>query len=114
MPARRPPAIVREMQSTFTGPTGMAIASPANTPRRSRSSCFIDLSIMKDVHRLLALLLALPLLAADQFLFTSFRRNGETGVFFATSADGRRWTPLKNDEPWLKPEHAGMLMRDPW
>src|SRR5262249_9650795 len=114
IPAMRPPVIVREMQRTLTGPTGMAIASPASTPRRSRSSCFIDPSIMKDVHRLLALFLVLPLAAADQYLFTSFRRNGETGVFFAASADGRQWTPLKGDQPWLKPEHPGMLMRDPW
>src|SRR5512133_2840125 len=115
MPARRPLAIGREMQRTFTGPTGIAIASPAKTPRRSRSSCFIDPSIMNYVARILfAILLAIPLAAADQYLFTSFRRNGETGVFFATSADGRQWSPLKDNQPWLKPEQPGMLMRDPW
>jgi hypothetical protein len=70
---------------------------------------------MKDVARLLlAVLLALPLVAADEYLFTSFRRNGETGVFFAISADGRQWTPVKGDQPSVKPEHSGMLMRDPW
>jgi hypothetical protein len=70
---------------------------------------------MKDVpRRLLAFLVAMPLFGADQFLFTSFRRNGETGVFFAISEDGRKWNPLKDNQPWIKPEHPGMLMRDPW
>ncbi len=67
---------------------------------------------------LLALLLALPLshslFAADEYLFTSFRRNGETGVFFALSPDGRHFTPLNHNQPWLTPEEPGMLMRDPW
>ena len=52
--------------------------------------------------------------AADRYLFTSFRGNGETGVFFAMSADGKTWTPLNNNKPWIKPQLPGMLMRDPW
>ncbi len=60
------------------------------------------------------LLLAVPLLGADWFLFTSFRKNGQTGVYFALSRDGRTWTPLNRNEAWIKPEHAGMLMRDPF
>jgi hypothetical protein len=65
--------------------------------------------------RLLTLLLAVaPLFAADSFLFTSFRSNGETGVFGALSADGKSWTPLNNDQPKIKPQHPDMLMRDPW
>jgi hypothetical protein len=63
---------------------------------------------------LLLALLALPLLAADAYLFTSFRKNGETGVFFALSRDGRQWTPLNNNQPWLQPQRDGMLMRDPF
>ncbi len=63
---------------------------------------------------LLAVSIALPLFSADSYLFTSFRRNGETGVFFALSNDGRKWTPLNHNDPWIKPEEAGMLMRDPW
>jgi hypothetical protein len=62
---------------------------------------------------LLALVFAAPLLG-DSYLFTSFRRNGETGVFFALSHDGRQWTPLNGNQPWLKPGEPGMLMRDPW
>ncbi len=53
-------------------------------------------------------------LAADQYLFTSFRANGETGVFLALSSGGRKFTPLNNNKPWIKPELPGMLMRDPW
>lgn len=70
---------------------------------------------MKDVpRRLLIFLFVIPLFAADHYLFTSFRRNGETGVFLAHSADGRQWTPLNDSQPWVKPEQPGMLMRDPW
>ena len=63
---------------------------------------------------LLLLLAATSCLACDWYLFTSFRRNGETGVYFAVSEDGRRWTPLKSNQPWITPQHAGMLMRDPF
>jgi hypothetical protein len=63
---------------------------------------------------LLALLLVPAAFASDWFLFTSFRKNGETGVYFALSQDGRRWTPLKSNQPWIAPEHEGMLMRDPF
>ena len=49
------------------------------------------------MRRTLALLVlaasALP--AADWYLFSSFRKNGETGVFLALSPDGRTWTPLR-------------------
>jgi hypothetical protein len=60
------------------------------------------------------LLLSLPLLGGDWYLFTSFRRNGETGVFFALSQDGKTWSPLNGNKPWLAPDVPGMLMRDPW
>ncbi len=63
---------------------------------------------------IVALLLAMPLFAGDWFLFTSFRKNGETGVYLALSQDGRQWTPLNGNQPWVKPEHQGMLMRDPF
>jgi hypothetical protein len=59
------------------------------------------------------LVLALPLLAADRYLFTSFRSNGETGVFCARSEDSRKWTPPNANRPVISPQHAGMLMRDP-
>ena len=52
--------------------------------------------------------------AEDWFLFTSFRKNGETGVYAALSNDGKKWSPLNGNEPWIKPQHAGMLMRDPF
>lgn len=65
--------------------------------------------------RLLALTLAaLPAFAAEWWLFTSFRKNGETGVYLALSRDGRRWEALNNNQPWIRPAHDGMLMRDPY
>jgi sucrose-6-phosphate hydrolase SacC (GH32 family) len=53
-------------------------------------------------------------LAAQPFLFTSFRGNGESGVYFALSEDGYRWAPLNGGEPVIRPQFAGMLMRDPF
>ncbi len=52
--------------------------------------------------------------AADPLLFTSFRGNGETGVYFALSDDGYRWTAVRGDRPVVEPKIAGMLMRDPF
>jgi hypothetical protein len=63
---------------------------------------------------LLVILSIVPASAADSYLFTSFRGNGETGVFLALSPDGKAWTPINNSQPWLKPTEPGMLMRDPW
>jgi hypothetical protein len=63
---------------------------------------------------LLAVLLSMPLAAGDWFLFTSFRGNGETGVYFALSRDGRRWTPANGNRPMIAPARKGMLMRDPF
>jgi hypothetical protein len=60
------------------------------------------------------LLAASALPAADWYLFSSFRKNGETGVFLALSPDGRTFTPLNGNQPWLPPEKPGELMRDPW
>ncbi len=62
----------------------------------------------------LLVLLSLPLFAADQYLFTSFRNNGETGVYLALSSDGKQWRTLNGDKPWVLPQVPGMLMRDPW
>jgi hypothetical protein len=60
------------------------------------------------------LLVALPLFGADRYLFTSFRGNGETGVYFALSDDGLKWTPANGNRAVIVPEHTGMLMRDPF
>jgi hypothetical protein len=61
-----------------------------------------------------ALLLAPSLFAGDWYLMTSFRSNGETGVFLALSPDGKQWTTLNGDKPWITIQQPGMLMRDPW
>lgn len=55
-----------------------------------------------------------PLLQGAHYLFTSFRGNGETGVFLAESKDGLSWVPANNNRPILRPSVPGMLMRDPW
>lgn len=64
--------------------------------------------------QLLGILTLGSLGAADCYLFTSFRGNGESGVYLATSCEGYRWEALNNNQPWLKPQHKGMLMRDPF
>jgi predicted GH43/DUF377 family glycosyl hydrolase len=48
------------------------------------------------------------------YLFSYFKGNGEDGLHLAWSADGLKWTALKNDSSFLKPT-AGKdkLMRDP-
>lgn len=53
-------------------------------------------------------------MAAEQYLFVSFRDNGQAGVYFALSEDGYVWTPLKDNRPVVTPQHSGMLMRDPF
>lgn len=85
---------------------------------------------MRFVGPVLALLLSAPVLTLGQaqsdaksdsavksgevYLFTSFRDNGDSGLFLALSTDGRRWSPLNHDKPVLKPEiGANKLMRDP-
>ena len=50
----------------------------------------------------------------DVFLFSCFKGNGEDGLHLAWSADGLKWTPLKNDTSFLKPTVGNdKLMRDP-
>lgn len=47
------------------------------------------------------------------FLFAFFRKNGETGVFLASSNDGMCWQELNGGNPVLIPNVGGMLTRDP-
>lgn len=54
------------------------------------------------------------LLLADAFLFTSFRGNGESGMFYALSTDGYKWEAVNGDKSVLPCEHEGQLMRDPY
>lgn len=46
-------------------------------------------------------------------LFTSFRGNGEDGLYLATSNDGYTWRALNHDRPVLSSKVGGGLMRDP-
>ncbi|MHC4556607.1 MAG: glycoside hydrolase family 43 protein [Planctomycetota bacterium] len=47
------------------------------------------------------------------YLFSYFKDNGQDGLHLAYSHDGLKWTSLKNDQSFLKPQVAGKLMRDP-
>jgi sucrose-6-phosphate hydrolase SacC (GH32 family) len=52
--------------------------------------------------------------AGPVYLFTSFRGNGEDGLYLAYSRDGLSWTPINNNEPLLAPRVGeARLMRDP-
>jgi hypothetical protein len=51
---------------------------------------------------------------AQPFLFTSFRGNGESGVSFALSDDGRRREPVRGERPVVPPRIPGRLMCDPF
>lgn len=74
------------------------------------------LRYLLNIIVLRAILFLLPALAAaaDFYLFTSFRGNGEKGVYFALSEDGYRWTPVQGNQPVVPPRFPGMLMRDPF
>ncbi|MBI5283413.1 MAG: glycoside hydrolase family 43 protein [Candidatus Solibacter usitatus] len=64
--------------------------------------------------RAILFLLPLSALASGDAVFTFFRGNGETGVYLAHSSDGYHWTALNGNQPLLKPQYPGMLMRDPF
>jgi hypothetical protein len=51
--------------------------------------------------------------AATEYLFASFRGNGEDGLHLAHSRDGLRWTALNDDRSFLQPAIGTKLMRDP-
>jgi len=51
--------------------------------------------------------------AGANYLFSYFKDNGQDGLHLAYSHDGLKWTALKNDRSFLKPQVGGMLMRDP-
>jgi beta-xylosidase len=51
--------------------------------------------------------------AAGNYIFASFRGNGEDGLHLAYSRDGLAWKALKGDKSFLRPHVGGKLMRDP-
>lgn len=72
------------------------------------------------VSGLLCWMLATSALAAppdgasdEQYLFTSFRGNGEDGLHLALSTDGYHWQALNHDRSFLRPTIGAKLMRDP-
>lgn len=53
------------------------------------------------------------MITKENYLFSSFRGNGEDGLHLAYSHDGLKWISLNNDKSFLKPEVGTKLMRDP-
>jgi sucrose-6-phosphate hydrolase SacC (GH32 family) len=52
--------------------------------------------------------------ARERLVFAYFRRNGEDGLYLASSGDGLKWTPLNGDRPLVAPRVGSeCLMRDP-
>jgi hypothetical protein len=47
------------------------------------------------------------------YLFSYFKKNGEDGLHLAYSQDGLKWTALKEDTSFLRPQVGSKLMRDP-
>ena len=52
-------------------------------------------------------------MAGKNYLFTSFRGNGEDGLHLAYSHNGLKWTVLNGDRSFLRPQVGTKLMRDP-
>lgn len=50
--------------------------------------------------------------AQKDWLFAYFREPGTQGIYLALSHDGRHFTPLNGDQPWVKPAQQGEVMRD--
>jgi hypothetical protein len=77
----------------------------------------MDKQITRRVRQLVVagcLFLSAGGLAAECFVFTSFRGNGEDGLHLALSTNGYRWEALNSDRSFLKPEVGGYkIMRDP-
>ena len=79
-----------------------------------RLSLTVDIE-WQSVFRLLAtLFLFCPIApASDAYLFAYFKDPGKSGVFYAISQDGYRWTPVRAGQAITSPDHSGELMRDP-
>jgi len=60
----------------------------------------------------LALCAVSGLVAKDYYLFAYFIEPAKSGVYYAISNDGYRWTPLNEGKPIMAPQQAGELMRD--
>jgi beta-xylosidase len=80
--------------------------------------------LMVRLRRLQVLLLLLVTAAAAtpdarhqepplRYLFSYFTGNGEDGLHLAASADGLRWTALREGASFLQPSVGSKLMRDP-
>jgi hypothetical protein len=50
--------------------------------------------------------------AQQEWVFAYFREPGTQGIYLAMSHDGYHFTPLNEDQPWIKPQQPGEIMRD--
>ena len=50
--------------------------------------------------------------AQQEWVFAYFREPGTQGISLAMSHDGYHFTPLNEDQPWIKPQQPGEIMRD--
>ncbi len=92
---------------------------------QSQNYVLIKELFMMSTKRLIGLLFILGILsiasiadgagteAKENYLFTSFRGNGEDGLHLVYSHDVLKWTALNNDKSFLKPVVGSKLMRDP-
>jgi len=77
------------------------------------------LPILLSVLAMCAPLLAQPTTAPanmpdEVLLLANFHGRSDSGLHFAWSADGLKWSPVKNDASFLKPQVGSQkLMRDP-
>jgi beta-xylosidase len=62
----------------------------------------------------LALWIMCAMTMRAEYVFATFHDPGSSGVYFAISSDGYRWTMLNGGKPWLAPSHPGEIMRDPF
>ncbi len=50
--------------------------------------------------------------AQAAWVFAYFREPGNQGIYLALSRDGYHWTPLNDDQPWVRPQYPNEIMRD--
>jgi hypothetical protein len=69
---------------------------------------------MKQTLAVLCLAAVAASAAEDTLVFSYFMKNGEDGLYLATSTDGLQWKTLNQGKPLLRPEVGeSKLMRDP-
>jgi len=76
-------------------------------------SKLIGLLLISGIFNIAGLAKEADVKIKENYLFTSFRGNGEDGLHLAYSNDGLKWIALNGDKSFLKPQVGTKLMRDP-